>query len=183
MEDGLKKIVNAYWLLFLIAGLIVVADQITKELVRQNLAVGQTWAPWEWIEPYARFIHWHNTGVAFGMFQGMGIVFAVLAAVVSVGLVYYYPRLHQNNWIIKLAMSMMLGGALGNLVDRITLGYVTDFISVGTFAVFNVADSSITVGTIVLVLGVYLLEQKQKQEKKPESNPNSEPDTSNEAES
>ena len=139
-------------------------DQVTKSFVRDNLAIGHTWMPWEWLEPYVRFIHWQNTGVAFGMFQGMGIVFAILAAIVSVGLVIYYPRLHQGSWLVKLAMGLMLGGALGNLIDRIIQGYVTDFISVGTFAVFNIADSGITVGTGVLVLGIYLLERKQKRE-------------------
>lgn len=161
----MRKIVSTYWFLALIAGVVVLLDQLTKDLVRTHLEIGQTWMPWEWLAPYARFIHWQNTGVAFGMFQGMGPVFAVLAVVVSVGLVIYYPRLHQGSWLVKLAMGLMLGGALGNLIDRLFhMGYVTDFISVGNFAVFNIADSGITVGTLVLVLGVYLLERKQKRQ-------------------
>jgi signal peptidase II len=63
-----------------------------------------------------------------------------------------------------VALCLQLGGALGNLVDRLTQGYVTDFISVGTFPVFNVADSSITVGVIVLILAVWLQEKRQKEE-------------------
>ncbi|HEY9525542.1 MAG TPA: signal peptidase II, partial [Anaerolineales bacterium] len=64
-----------------------------------------------------------------------------------------------------LAMSMQLGGAIGNLVDRLTIGHVTDFISVGTFPVFNIADSSISVGCVVLLLGVWWQERNSKKEK------------------
>ena len=63
---------------------------------------------------------------------------------------------------MRLAMAMMLGGAVGNLVDRLTQGTVTDFISVGTFAVFNVADACISVGTVILIIAVWISERKQK---------------------
>ena len=159
----MRKFLSTYWFLFLIAGIIIVSDQITKQIVRTNLEIGQTWMPLEWLAPYARFINWHNTGVAFVMFQGMGWVFAILAAIVSVGLIIYYPRLHQGSWLIRLAMGLMLGGAVGNLIDRIYQGFVTDFISLGSFPVFNVADGSITVGVIVLILGMWRTEQKEKQ--------------------
>ncbi len=168
----MRKFLSTYWFLFLIAGIIIVSDQITKQIVRTNLEIGQTWMPLEWLAPYARFINWHNTGVAFGMFQGMGWVFAILAAIVSVGLIIYYPRLHQGSWLIRLAMGLMLGGAVGNLIDRIYQGFVTDFISLGSFAVFNIADSGITVGTIILVLGMYLLERKQKAAEEAEKSAN-----------
>lgn len=158
----MKKAFSTYWFLALVAGVIIILDQITKIVVRQNLSVGQSWAPWDWMMPFVRIIHWQNTGVAFGMFQGMGTVFAILAAIVSVGLIYYYPRVPKQDWIMRLALGMMLAGAMGNLIDRIYLGHVTDFISVGTFAVFNVADSSITVGVIVLFLAFYIEEKKNK---------------------
>lgn len=158
----MRKAFSTYWFLALVAGVIVILDQITKVVVRQNLTVGQAWAPWDWMLPFVRIIHWQNTGVAFGMFQGMGTVFAILAAMVSVGLIYYYPRVPKKDWIMRLALGMMLAGALGNLIDRIYQGHVTDFISVGTFAVFNVADSSITVGVIVLFLGIYFEERRNK---------------------
>lgn len=158
----MKKAFSTYWFLALVAGVIIILDQVTKVVVRQNLTVGQSWAPWDWMMPFVRIIHWQNTGVAFGMFQGMGTVFAILAAIVSVGLIYYYPRVPKQDWIMRLALGMMLAGAMGNLIDRIYQGHVTDFISVGTFAVFNVADSSITVGVIVLFLAFYFEERKNK---------------------
>jgi signal peptidase II len=155
-----------YWLLFSVAGLIVAFDQWTKSLVRANLPLGSTWLPdWlEWLSPYARFVHWHNTGAAFGMFQNGSMVFTVLAFVVIAAIVYYFPQVEKQDWTLRLAMSMQLGGALGNLLDRLLFeGRVTDFISVGAFAVFNVADASISVGTAILLLGVYLQERAAKQ--------------------
>jgi signal peptidase II len=155
-----------YWLLFSVAGLIVALDQWTKSLVRANLPLGSTWLPdWlEWLSPYARFVHWHNTGAAFGMFQNGSMVFTVLAFVVIGAIVYYFPQVEQQDWTLRLAMSMQMGGALGNLLDRLLFeGRVTDFISVGAFAVFNVADASISVGTAILLLGVYLQERAAKQ--------------------
>ncbi|HMD79789.1 MAG TPA: signal peptidase II, partial [Anaerolineales bacterium] len=86
--------------------------------------------------------------------------FIVIAAII-----YYYPHVENSDWSLRLAMSMQLGGAVGNLIDRLTLGRVTDFISIGTFPVFNVADASISVGAVVLLLGVWLTEMSEKQEK------------------
>jgi len=162
----LKKIIRSYALLAGMAGLIVAVDQWMKALVRANLAVGEIWSPWPWLTPYARIVNWNNTGAAFGMFQGFSGVFTLLAIVVALVIIYYFPRVPAQDWVLRIAMGLQLGGALGNLVDRITMGRVTDFISVGSFAVFNVADSSITVGVIILVLGVWLKEQHDKKEEK-----------------
>lgn len=134
-----------------VAGLIVLLDQWTKWLVRSLLPFGEVWAPWDWLLPYARIVHWQNSGAAFGMFQGWGIVFTILAILVSALILYYYPRLPAGEWGWRVAMWMQLGGALGNLIDRLTLGQVTDFISIGTFPVFNLADTSITLSVIVLL--------------------------------
>ena len=168
-EDGVKLYIVAferggqlisrikkYSLLVGIALVIIVLDQWTKTLVRNGLAFGDYWAPWEWLMPYARIVHWNNTGVAFGMFQGYGMVFTVLALIVAAVIVYYYPRVPVEEWPLRIAMGMQLGGALGNLIDRVTNnGQVTDFISVGNFAVFNIADASISVGVVVLLLGMW----------------------------
>lgn len=96
------------------------------------------------------------------MFQRFGMVFTVLAFIVSIGILYYYPQVPRKEWLMRLAMAMMLGGAVGNLIDRLTQGTVTDFVSVGTFAVFNVADACISVGTLILILALWNSERKQK---------------------
>lgn len=155
-----------YIFLFIVAGIIIILDQWTKHIVRTNLAYTDIWAPWDWLTPFARIVHWQNTGAAFGMFQGMSLVFAGLAVVVSAGIIYYFPTVPKEDWVIRLALGMMLAGALGNLIDRIRFGgAVTDFISVGSFAVFNVADASISVGVVVLIFGMWLHERRIAHEK------------------
>jgi signal peptidase II len=173
----LKKYIN-YAALFLVAGLIIALDQWTKSLVR-TLPVGGTWLPTglEWLSPYARIVHWYNTGAAFGSFQGYGLIFTVLAFIVAGLIIYYYPQVDARDWWLKLAMGMQLGGALGNVVDRLTrgdlktftTGPVTDFISVGNFAVFNVADASISVGVVVLLLGAWFKERSERKQAAAES--------------
>jgi signal peptidase II len=158
----LKKYFWDYAFLLGIAGFIVAVDQLTKYLVRTQIPFAGSWSPFIWLEPYIRIVHWQNTGAAFGMLQGFGLVFAILAVIVSIAILYYFPRVPSNEWAIRLAMAMQLGGALGNLIDRITVGTVTDFVSVGTFAVFNAADACISVGTVILILAVWDSERRQK---------------------
>jgi signal peptidase II len=163
-EVFLKRYIKDYALLFSIAGLVVFFDQWTKNLVRNNLSLGESWMPLEWLAPYARIVHWHNTGAAFGMGQNLSWLFAGLAFVVIGAIIYYYPQVDRSNWLIRLALGMQMGGALGNLIDRLMQDMrVTDFVSVGTFAVWNIADASIFVGTIILIIGVWIEDRHQKQ--------------------
>ena len=170
MKPYKKKQTLDYLLLAWVTLLVVGLDQWTKHLVRTRIEYGGTWSPWEWLEPYARIIHWDNSGAAFGMLQGYSGVFTILAVLVSIGILYYYPRLDPNDWPMRVILGMQLGGALGNLVDRLVRGgRVTDFISLGTFPVFNVADSSITIGTILLISLVWYRDiQERKLEKNPQ---------------
>jgi signal peptidase II len=162
-----KKAVKNYWAIFMIAAVIVGLDQWTKWLVRTNISPGESWLPasLQWLSPYARIVHWYNQGAAFGMFQQGNMVFTVLAFIVVAAIIYYYPQIASADWPLRLAMSMQMGGAIGNLVDRLTIGHVTDFISIGKFPVFNIADSSISVGCVVLLLGVWWQERLAKKEK------------------
>ena len=158
----MNKRFRDYLYLVLIAGVIIALDQWTKSIVRSNLAVGEAWMPWSWLSPYARVLHWYNNGVAFGLFQNGGIIFIILPILVVLALIFYYPRVPSEDWFLRLAMGLQLGGALGNLIDRLTVGHVTDFISVGNFPIFNVADSAITVGVGVLILGVWLQDRQER---------------------
>jgi signal peptidase II len=178
----LKKYLADYAFLFSIAGAVVLLDQWTKFLVRTNLAFGEIWPQGHWIVFYARIVNWRNTGAAFGMFQNLGIVFAVLAIVVTGAIIYYFPKIPKQDWALRIALSLQLGGAVGNLISRLTQsnvtdgnfierlsqGYVTDFISIDSFAVFNVADASISIGTAILALSLF---QREKKEKTAESPP------------
>ena len=127
----LKKPLADYAVLFLIAGIVILLDQLTKAVVRQNLALGEIYRPELWISQYARLIHLKNTGAANGMFQNFNKILAVFPFIVALAILYYFPRIPRQDWLIRLALGFYLGGALGNLIDRLTQGYVTDFISVG----------------------------------------------------
>jgi signal peptidase II len=153
-----------YAVLLLLAGIIIALDQWTKWLVRTNLPFQTAWLPdWlQWLSPYARIVNWSNSGAAFGTFQNGNSVFTVLAILVIAAILYYYPRVEPSDWTLRLAMGLQLGGATGNLIDRLLMKRVTDFIAVGTFPVFNVADASISIGVAVLLLGVWLKERSEK---------------------
>jgi len=165
VKEKNRAIIFTYIFLFLVSGSIIALDQWTKMLVRINLSIGESWSPWAWLAPYARVVHWYNTGVAFGLFQNTNLLFAILAVIIAIAILVLLPRVAVNDWTLKIAMSMQFAGAIGNLIDRIRIGHVTDFISLGTFPVFNVADSSITVGVFVLILGIWLQERRENKQK------------------
>jgi signal peptidase II len=160
----LKKLIKSYGLLALVASLVILLDQVTKAIVRANLPFGGSWAPFEGIASFFRIVNWENHGAAFGMFQGGGIIFGVLATIVSVIIIAYFPRIPREFVIMRIALAMQMGGAIGNLIDRLRFGPVTDFIAVGTFPVFNIADASITVGVAILLVFIWLEERKEKAE-------------------
>ncbi len=137
-------------LLFLIALLVVAADQLSKVWIRSNLLVGQSLFE----AGFFRITHVNNTGAAFGLFQGQSFLLTIVALVgITVLLVYTlviyrkFPLL--DNRLGRSTLGLVLGGAVGNLIDRLRFGYVTDFISVGLWPAFNIADSAITVGVIL----------------------------------
>lgn len=156
--------------LALISGVVVGLDQWTKYFVRLNLAPGERWVPWEWLAPYARIINSSNTGAAFGIFKEGAIFFTVLAILVSLAIIFYYPRVPRSQTALRLALALQLGGALGNLADRLIQGgQVTDYLSVWKFPVFNVADASIFFGVVILLISSVLEERRNRNEAEPES--------------
>jgi signal peptidase II len=149
--------VRNYILLAILAGAVLLVDQVTKQIVRTQLAFGQIWMPIEALKPYLHIVHWTNTGAAFGMFQQGGMVFTILAILVSGAIIWYYRDSESATWPVRLALGLQLGGALGNLADRLFHGTVTDFIWFGFFpAVFNVADGAISLGVALLLLDMLL---------------------------
>ena len=168
-----KKVINET-LVFWVAAVVIFFDQYTKYLVRANLTFNQIWNPVAWLAPYVRILHTKNTGAAFGLFKDASLVFAIIAVIVSVIIVYYAVRLPAGHWWMRLVLGMQLGGAIGNLIDRVLFaGNVTDFISVTIpvirydFAVFNIADASISTGVALLIL-IMWLEGRAEQKRQPE---------------
>jgi signal peptidase II len=168
MIKNLGCFVKEYWkdyvMLLSISTIIILLDQWTKNLVRQNIPLGGDWLPkgLEWLQPYARIRYWYNSGAAFGFFQNGNLIFMILAVIVICLIIYYFPRISRKDWWLRIAMILQISGAAGNLIDRIQFSHVTDFISVGTFAIFNFADASISVGSVILVLGVWIKERSDK---------------------
>ncbi len=165
----MKKIFNTHGIMAMISAILIGSDQYTKHVIRTNLEFGQIWMPWQWLEPYARIIHINNTGAAFGLFKGANTVFMILAVIVAGAILYYFPSISKKDWLIRVALSMQFAGAIGNLIDRIIFGHVTDFISIGTFPVWNIADASITVGVAILLIGMWVQEKREKKKREDEA--------------
>ncbi len=160
-----------YFILLGIAGLVIASDQWVKHLVQTHLEWGETWSPFEWLSPYARIIHWTNKGAAFGLFQSGGLIFTIIAILVSIAILYYFPRVPSSKVALRFALALQLGGALGNLTDRLVHGIVTDFISVGSFPVFNIADASISIGSAILIATMWIEERRLRGEPLEEHTP------------
>ncbi len=152
---------------FFTALLVVVADQLSKTWIRSNLVVGQSLPE----TGFFRLTHIHNTGAAFGLFRDQSFTLTIVAFVGIVVLLLYALLIYRrfpilDNRLGKSALGLVLGGTVGNLIDRLRFGYVTDFIGVGIWPPFNVADSSITVGVVVFAGALLYLLFKEKQETK-----------------
>ena len=140
---------------FLLASLVALSDQFTKMLVIKNIADEQFIR----VNAYFDFVHIKNPGAAFDLLSDAGgwqrYFLSTVAAVASVYLIFMIKQ-YKNNFYTALALSLILGGALGNLYDRISLGYVTDFIFFHFaiydyyWPVFNVADTAISIGAVIL---------------------------------
>ena len=139
---------------FLLASLVALSDQFTKMLVIKNIAEEQSIR----VNTYFDFVHIKNPGAAFDLLSDAGgwqrYFLSTVAAVASVYLIFMIKQ-YKNDFYTALALSLILGGALGNLYDRISLGYVTDFLYFHFndfyWPAFNVADSAISIGAVILL--------------------------------
>ncbi|HED38883.1 MAG TPA: lipoprotein signal peptidase [Chromatiales bacterium] len=153
-----------------LSALVVVLDQVTKYLVTDSLQLYQS-IP---ILPSLNLVLAHNTGAAFSFLSDAGgwqrWFFAVLAIVVSAVILVWIVRLKQHELRLAIALSLVLGGAIGNVWDRIMLGYVVDFIDVyygdWHWPAFNVADSAICIGAILLIIDALFNKENQQQTEK-----------------
>jgi len=163
-----KRISWWYALIFLgIIAVLLVLDIITKEWVRANLSPGGSFPEiWRLSIVYVR-----NTGSAFGLFTNQAFLLSVVAIAGLVVVLLFFKYLRELGFMGGLALSLIFSGALGNLIDRLRFGYVTDFIYVRLWdnvfwPAFNVADSCITVGAILLAF-IALTNLGKKHEPKP----------------
>jgi signal peptidase II len=138
--------------------LVVIADQLTKTWIRTNLAYGQSIHD----VGFFRILHVQNTGASFGLFKDFAFTLTIVdivGAVVILVLVF----LLRSRWsfydsmLVRAGMGLVMGGTIGNLIDRLRIGYVTDFLDFKIWPVFNVADASAVVGTIIIAFCLIFL--------------------------
>jgi signal peptidase II len=142
-------------------GVTLLLDQLTKQWILSALGPEPGARAIDVVEPWVRLVYTQNTGVAFSLFRNASNVFIPIALLICAGAVYYYAtQLPNRRTPVQLALGLVLGGALGNIIDRVRLGFVVDFVQVGSFPVFNVADSAITVGTTLLLVVLVFFEHR-----------------------
>jgi signal peptidase II len=149
--------------LLAIGATIFIADQVTKTLVAQNLALYESWEPIPTIGRIFKITHILNTGAAFGLFPQGGNFFMIVAIIVAFAIVYYVSFYPAMPGLVQTSLGLQLGGAVGNLWDRIQHGSVIDFVDIGFWPIFNIADISIVLG--VLILAFWLWQEEEKEQK------------------
>jgi signal peptidase II len=151
---------------YLLALVIIALDQYTKGLASSLLDYGRPEPVFSWFNLTLQ----HNTGAAFSFLSDAGgwqrYFFSAVAVVISIALAIWLLRLSPGQWLLALSLGLILGGALGNLWDRVVQGYVVDFISVHYggwyFPAFNIADSAITVGACCMLLDSFLARERER---------------------
>ncbi|MBV7327677.1 signal peptidase II [Chloroflexi bacterium TSY] len=156
------------WPVLFVAAIIIVFDQLTKIWVRANIPKFSIFAPIESLEGYFDFQHVDNYGAAFGILQNQSLLFVAIAVVVVVAILIYVRYLPMEKWAVRFLLGLQLGGAVGNLIDRLYQGFVTDFVRMGVPGVYywpnyNVADSAIVIG--VIGLGIYVIGEDIQQQR------------------
>jgi signal peptidase II len=144
-----------------VAVVVFALDRLTKIWVESNIPLYEARPV---VGEYARIVHTQNSGAAFGLLPERTTLLSILSVVAVLAILYYYRQIASGSSLIAATLGMQLGGAFGNLVDRVGQGYVVDFIDVGVpggwrFWAFNIADSSIVVG---IFLVTFLLWQEER---------------------
>lgn len=137
----------------IIACLVVVFDQLSKFLVSKSLSLNQSIGV---IKNVFHLTLIHNTGTVFGVLKGYNLIFIILSLAIIAFIIYYLYK--TDDFKEEVLLALVLGGAIGNLIDRIIFGHVIDFIDFRVWPAFNIADSAVTIGVILLV--VYLFKKK-----------------------
>ena len=137
-----------------------VLDQLSKRAITSLMSLGESWPA----EGFLRITYGTNSGTAFGLFPNQTTLLIVVS-LVAIGFLFYFYRAHaMPSLLLRFAIGLQLGGAFGNLIDRVLNGEVVDFIDVGPWPIFNLADSSIVVGIFIL-MATFLLTKESREER------------------
>ncbi len=148
---------------------VIVIDQLSKAIIVASLEPYEEWMPIEAIRPFFSITYVTNTGAAFGILPQGGMLFTLIALIVVGVIIYFYRQLPERVWLVRVALGLQLGGALGNLIDRIRLGYVVDFLHVRFWPVFNIADSAIVIGVGLLMILMWREDRRSAASKREEA--------------
>lgn len=156
----------AFVFFYIIAVFIIALDQFTKWLIVKNFQLGESV---EVIENFLYITSHRNKGAAWGILQGQMWFFYLITVVVIIGIIYYIQKAAKGKWMLGVSLGFMLGGAIGNFIDRVTRKEVVDFINTYIFGydfpVFNIADSALVIGVAMLMIQMLLEERALKKEK------------------
>lgn len=150
---------------FSIAIIVIFIDQLTKWSIVKNMEIGERIAVWD---PWFAILSHRNRGAAWGMLEGQMWIFYVVTIIVIVGILYFYFKEAKGKPIYQICLMLLLGGAIGNFIDRVIRGEVVDFIDVlipiidYNFPIFNIADSALTIAVIMLIIAILLDDRKEK---------------------
>lgn len=154
-----RKIVHSWVFkdkyIFPVFSFVFISDQITKYTVYKNMSLGES-IPAEGI---IRITYARNTGMAFSLFENFGIILLILSLIIASILIIYLFTIDKPRILIRVFSGLVIAGALGNILDRIRFGYVNDFIDVGWWPIFNIADSSITIAIVIYIFDAIFIQK------------------------
>ncbi|QPR66354.1 signal peptidase II [Lysinibacillus macroides] len=152
-----------------LAAFVILLDQWTKWLIVKNMEYGERIALWD---PWFGLLSHRNRGAAWGMLEGQIWLFSIVTVVVIGAIIYFYHKEAKGKPLFQVGLMLLLGGALGNFIDRLFRGEVVDFADVlipiinYDFPIFNVADAALTIAVVLLMIGLIVEDKKEKRQVK-----------------
>lgn len=137
--------------------ILVVLDQLSKYYIQSTMLLGESIPVWEDIFHITYIL---NPGAAFGLMANQTIFFIMLAFVIIGAVIYFYPAICRESCLMKLGIGLLLGGAIGNLIDRVHIGMVVDFLDFRVWPIFNIADIGIVCGAFIIMAATFLSHDK-----------------------
>lgn len=151
---------------YIITLFVIGLDQLTKWLIVKNFELGESI---QVIENFLYITSHRNRGAAWGILQGQMWFFYVITVIVIIGIIYYMQKAAKGKWLLGVSLGLMLGGAIGNFIDRVFRKEVVDFVNTFIFGydfpIFNIADSALVIGVAMLMVQMLLEEREAKKEK------------------
>lgn len=157
-----------YYKYYGLAVFVILLDQLTKWLIVKNMELGERISV---LDPWFGLLSHRNRGAAWGMLEGQMWLFSVVTIIVIGGIIYYFHKEAKGKPLFQVSLMILLGGAVGNFIDRLFRGEVVDFVDVLIpvmnyhFPIFNIADAALTIAVVMLIIVIFMEEQQEKKKK------------------